>query len=35
MGTRPFPEHAVVLTFDDGRGSLWSVGQPLLRRLRA
>jgi peptidoglycan/xylan/chitin deacetylase (PgdA/CDA1 family) len=34
MGTRPAPERAVVLTFDDGRGSLWSVGAPLLRRLR-
>ena len=32
MGTRPFPERAVLLTFDDGRGSLWSVGAPLLRR---
>ncbi len=32
MGTRPAPTGAVVLTFDDGRGSLWSVGQPLLRR---
>jgi peptidoglycan/xylan/chitin deacetylase (PgdA/CDA1 family) len=33
MGTRPAPERAVVLTFDDGRGSLWSVGYPLMRRL--
>jgi peptidoglycan/xylan/chitin deacetylase (PgdA/CDA1 family) len=32
MGTRPAPHNAVVLTFDDGRGSLWSVGQPFLRR---
>jgi peptidoglycan/xylan/chitin deacetylase (PgdA/CDA1 family) len=32
MGTRAAPPGAVVLTFDDGRGSLWSVGQPLLRR---
>jgi peptidoglycan/xylan/chitin deacetylase (PgdA/CDA1 family) len=32
LGTRPAPQNAVVLTFDDGRGSLWSVGQPLLRR---
>jgi peptidoglycan/xylan/chitin deacetylase (PgdA/CDA1 family) len=32
MGTRPAPAGAVLLTFDDGRGSLWSVGQPLLRR---
>lgn len=31
-GTRPAPERAVVLTFDDGRGSLWTVAQPLLRR---
>jgi peptidoglycan/xylan/chitin deacetylase (PgdA/CDA1 family) len=26
------PERAVVLTFDDGRGSVWSVAAPLLRR---
>ena len=32
LGVRPFPERAVLLTFDDGRGSLWSVGAPLLRR---
>jgi peptidoglycan/xylan/chitin deacetylase (PgdA/CDA1 family) len=32
VGTRPAPPNAVVLTFDDGRGSLWSVGQPLMRR---
>lgn len=32
VGTRPYPERAVLLTFDDGRGSLWSVGAPLLRR---
>ena len=31
MGTRPAPQNAVVLTFDDGRGSLWSIGQPLMR----
>jgi peptidoglycan/xylan/chitin deacetylase (PgdA/CDA1 family) len=31
-GTKPFPDKAVLLTFDDGRGSLWSVGAPLLRR---
>ena len=31
-GARPAPDRAVVLTFDDGRGSLWSVGQPLLER---
>ena len=28
----PAPDRAVLLTFDDGRGSLWSVGYPLLRR---
>ena len=33
-GARPAPERAVVLTFDDGRGSLWTVGQPLLERHR-
>jgi peptidoglycan/xylan/chitin deacetylase (PgdA/CDA1 family) len=33
MGTRTPPERAVLLTFDDGRGSLWSVAQPLMRRL--
>ena len=32
MGTRPAPDRAVVLTFDDGRESLWTVGAPLLRR---
>jgi peptidoglycan/xylan/chitin deacetylase (PgdA/CDA1 family) len=32
LGTRPFPERAVLLTFDDGRGSLWSVGAPILKR---
>jgi peptidoglycan/xylan/chitin deacetylase (PgdA/CDA1 family) len=32
VGARPAPERAVVLTFDDGRGSLWSVGAPLLER---
>lgn len=26
------PERAVLLTFDDGRGSLWTIGAPLLRR---
>lgn len=31
-GARLPPERAVVLTFDDGRGSLWTVGQPLLER---
>jgi peptidoglycan/xylan/chitin deacetylase (PgdA/CDA1 family) len=32
LGGRPAPERAVVLTFDDGRGSLWTVGAPLLER---
>jgi peptidoglycan/xylan/chitin deacetylase (PgdA/CDA1 family) len=32
IGARAAPERAVVLTFDDGRGSLWSVGAPLLER---
>jgi peptidoglycan/xylan/chitin deacetylase (PgdA/CDA1 family) len=31
-GAAPAPERAVVLTFDDGRHSLWTVGQPLLER---
>ena len=32
-GRREAPPRAVVLTFDDGRGSVWSVAAPLLRRL--
>lgn len=32
QGTRAAPDRAVVLTFDDGRGSLWSVAAPLLER---
>lgn len=32
LGTRPAPQRAVVLTFDDGRGSLWTIGLPFLRR---
>ncbi len=32
VGAGPVPDKAVVLTFDDGRGSVWSVGGPLLRR---
>jgi peptidoglycan/xylan/chitin deacetylase (PgdA/CDA1 family) len=32
VGAGPVPERAVVLTFDDGRGSVWSVGWPLMRR---
>ena len=31
-GVRAAPERAVLLTFDDGRGSVWSVAAPLLRR---
>jgi len=31
-GERKAPERAVVLTFDDGRGSVWSVASPLLRK---
>lgn len=31
-GERRAPERAVLLTFDDGRGSVWSVAAPLLRR---
>ena len=31
-GQRKPEERAVVLTFDDGRGSVWSVAAPLLRR---
>ena len=32
MGACKAPDRAVLLTFDDGRGSLWSVGLPLLKR---
>ena len=32
VGAGPVPDKAVVLTFDDGRGSVWSVGGPLMRR---
>ena len=32
MGTRPAPDRAVVLTFDDGRASLWGVGAPLMKK---
>jgi peptidoglycan/xylan/chitin deacetylase (PgdA/CDA1 family) len=31
-GQRQPPARAVVLTFDDGRGSVWSVAAPLLRK---
>jgi len=34
MGSRTPPERAVLLTFDDGRGSVWSVAHPLMRRLQ-
>jgi peptidoglycan/xylan/chitin deacetylase (PgdA/CDA1 family) len=32
MGARPAPERAVMLTLDDGRASVYSVGLPLLSR---
>jgi peptidoglycan/xylan/chitin deacetylase (PgdA/CDA1 family) len=32
VGVGPVPEKAVVLTFDDGRGSVWSIAGPLMRR---
>src|SRR5262245_39021658 len=32
MGARPAPERAVLLTLDDGRASVYSVGLPLLSR---
>lgn len=32
MGVRPAPERAVVLSFDDGRSSVRTVGLPLMRR---
>jgi len=32
MGAGPVPERAVLLTFDDGRSSVWGVGAPLLSR---
>jgi peptidoglycan/xylan/chitin deacetylase (PgdA/CDA1 family) len=32
LGSCAPPDRAVLLTFDDGRGSLWSVGLPLLKR---
>jgi len=31
-GSTPAPLRAVLLTFDDGRGSVWSVAAPLLKR---
>ena len=33
-GTLTPPERAVLLTFDDGRGSVWSVAAPLLKQPR-
>jgi peptidoglycan/xylan/chitin deacetylase (PgdA/CDA1 family) len=35
VGVGAAPERGVVLTFDDGRGTLWSVGYPLMRRYGA
>jgi peptidoglycan/xylan/chitin deacetylase (PgdA/CDA1 family) len=32
QGRRPAPERAVVLTFDDGRSSVRTIGAPLMRR---
>jgi peptidoglycan/xylan/chitin deacetylase (PgdA/CDA1 family) len=34
MGATKVRDKAVALTFDDGRGSLWGVGFPLLKRYR-
>lgn len=31
-GEKPIPERSIVLTFDDGRASLWTVAFPLLRK---
>jgi peptidoglycan/xylan/chitin deacetylase (PgdA/CDA1 family) len=31
-GSTPAPQRAVLLTFDDGRGSVWTVAAPLLRQ---
>jgi len=33
-GARPVPENAIVLTFDDGWGSVWAVAYPLLKKYR-
>ncbi|MEW6363033.1 MAG: polysaccharide deacetylase family protein [Acidobacteriota bacterium] len=32
IGSRPIPQSSVVLTFDDGWGSVWSVAYPLLQK---
>ncbi len=32
VGAGPAPDKAVLLTFDDGRGSVWTVAAPLMRR---
>ncbi len=32
IGSQPIPENAIVLTFDDGWGSLWAVAYPLLKK---
>lgn len=33
-GSKPIPERAILLTFDDGWKSLWTVAYPLLRKYR-
>lgn len=32
MGDRPIPERTIMLTFDDGLSTLWSVAYPLLKK---
>ena len=32
LGRKPLREHTVVLTFDDGRGSVWATAFPILRK---
>ena len=32
IGSQPVPENAIVLTFDDGWGSVWAVAYPLLKK---
>ena len=34
IGSKSVPENAIVLTFDDGWGSVWSVAYPLLKKYR-